>query len=171
MAFLYGSLVAKKYDPREGKMSQFVKDFKAFLQRGNVIDLAVAFVIGTAFSAVVTALVKDIIMPPIGLLLGKVDFSNLFVVLHQGKTPGPYLTLATAEKAGAVTWNYGLFIMALVSFFIIALVIFSMVRMVNRLYPKPSAPVTTKDCPYCLTSIPLAATRCPNCTSQLTDSH
>ncbi|MEL5848548.1 MAG: large conductance mechanosensitive channel protein MscL [Candidatus Igneacidithiobacillus chanchocoensis] len=152
-------------------MRQFFKDFKTFLQRGNVIDLAVAFVIGTAFSALVTALVKDIIMPPIGLILGKVDFSNLFLVLHEGKTPGPYVTLAAAEKAGAVTWNYGLFIMAVISFIIIALVIFSLVRVVNRLYPKPAAAVTTKECPFCHTDIPLAATRCPNCTSQLSDTH
>jgi len=152
-------------------MRQFFKDFKTFLQRGSVIDLAVAFVIGTAFSAVVTSLVKDIIMPPIGLILGKVDFSNLFLVLHEGKTPGPYVTLAAAEKAGAVTWNYGLFIMAVISFIIIALVIFSLVRVVNRLYPKPAAPVSTKECPFCHTDIPLAATRCPNCTSQLSDTH
>ncbi|MCE5360417.1 large conductance mechanosensitive channel protein MscL [Candidatus Igneacidithiobacillus taiwanensis] len=152
-------------------MRQFFKDFKTFLQRGSVIDLAVAFVIGTAFSAVVTSLVKDIIMPPIGLILGKVDFSNLFLVLHEGKTPGPYVTLAAAEKAGAVTWNYGLFIMAVISFIIIALVIFSLVRVVNRLYPKPAAPVSTKECPFCHTDVPLAATRCPNCTSQLSDTH
>lgn len=145
----------------------FINDFKTFLQRGNVIDLAVAFVIGTAFSAIVTALVGDIIMPPIGLLLDKVDFSNLYVILKEGSTPGPYLTLAAAKKAGAVTLNYGLFIMALISFFIIALVIFSIVRVINKLYPKPAAPVSTKSCPYCLSSIPLAATRCPNCTSQL----
>lgn len=145
----------------------FIGDFKTFLQRGNVIDLAVAFVIGTAFSAIVTALVGDIIMPPIGLLLDKVDFSNLYVILKEGSTPGPYLTLAAAKKAGAVTLNYGLFIMSLISFFIIALVIFSIVRVINKLYPKPVAPVSTKSCPYCFSSIPLAATRCPSCTSQL----
>ncbi|MBU2753821.1 large conductance mechanosensitive channel protein MscL [Acidithiobacillus sp. CV18-2] len=148
-------------------MSQFFKDFKIFLQRGNVIDLAVAFVVGSAFSAIVTSLVKNIVMPPIGLVLGKVDFSNLFLVLHEGKTPGPYLTLAAAEKAGAVTWNYGLFIMSIISFLIIAFVIFLLVHTINRLYPKPVAPVTTKDCPFCATAIPLAASRCPNCTSQL----
>ncbi len=145
----------------------FIRDFKTFLQRGNVIDLAVAFVIGTAFSAIVTALVGDIIMPPIGLLLDKVDFSNLYVILKEGSTPGPYLTLAAAKKAGAVTLNYGLFIMSLIDFFIIALVIFSIVRVINKLYPKPAAPVSTKSCPYCFSSIPLAATRCPSCTSQL----
>lgn len=148
-------------------MSQFFKDFKIFLQRGNVIDLAVAFVVGSAFSAIVTSLVKNIVMPPIGLVLGKVDFSNLFLVLHEGKTQGPYLTLAAAEKAGAVTWNYGLFIMSIISFLIIAFVIFLLVHTINRLYPKPVAPVTTKDCPFCATAIPLAASRCPNCTSQL----
>ena len=148
-------------------MRQFFKDFKTFLQRGNVIDLAVAFVVGSAFSAIVTSLVKNIVMPPIGLVLGKVDFSNLFLVLHEGKTQGPYLTLAAAEKAGAVTWNYGLFIMSIISFLIIAFVIFLLVHTINRLYPKPVAPVTTKDCPFCATAIPLAASRCPNCTSQL----
>ncbi|PKY11059.1 mechanosensitive ion channel protein MscL [Acidithiobacillus marinus] len=148
-------------------LKDFIKDFKTFLQRGNVIDLAVAFVIGTAFSAIVTALVGDIIMPPIGMLLDKVDFSNLYLILKEGNPAGPYLTLAAAKKAGAVTLNYGLFIMALISFFIIALVIFLIVRSINKLYPKPVAPVSTKSCPYCLSSIPLAATRCPNCTSQL----
>ncbi|MBU2760598.1 large conductance mechanosensitive channel protein MscL [Acidithiobacillus sulfurivorans] len=145
----------------------FIGDFKTFLQRGNVIDLAVAFVIGTAFSAIVTSLVGNIIMPPIGLLLDKVDFSNLYVILKEGSTAGPYLTLAAAKKAGAVTLNYGLFIISLISFFIIALVIFSIVRVINKLYPKPVAPASTKSCPYCYSSIPLAATRCPSCTSQL----
>jgi large conductance mechanosensitive channel len=148
-------------------VKDFIKDFKVFLQRGNVIDLAVAFVIGTAFSAIVTALVSNVIMPPIGLLLDKVDFSNLYIILKEGTTPGPYLTLEAAKKAGAVTLNYGLFIMSLISFFIIALVIFSIVRVINKLYPKPAAPVATKTCPYCASSIPLMATRCPNCTSQL----
>ncbi len=145
----------------------FIKDFKAFLQRGNVIDLAVAFVIGTAFSAIVTSLVGNVIMPPIGLLLDKVDFSNLYVILKEGSTPGPYLTLEAAKKAGAVTLNYGLFIMSLISFFIIALVIFFIIRAISKLYPKPATPISTKSCPYCVSTIPLTATRCPNCTSQL----
>ncbi len=145
----------------------FVKDFKIFLRRGNVIDLAVAFVIGTAFSAIVTSLVSNIVMPPIGLLLDKVDFSNLYVVLKEGTVPGPYPTLEAAKKAGAVTLNYGLFIMSLISFFIIALVIFSIVRVINTLYVKPAAAVTTKTCPFCASTIPLAAVRCPNCTSSL----
>ena len=148
-------------------MGSFVKDFKTFLQRGNVIEMAVAFVVGVAFSAIVTSLVKNVIMPPIGLLLGKVDFSNLFLLLHEGKAPGPYATLAAAEKAGAVTLNYGLFINSIISFLIIAIVIFSMVRAINRLNPKPAPPVVTKNCPFCATSIPLAAKRCPNCTSNL----
>jgi len=148
-------------------MRAFLRDFQAFLKRGNVIDLAVAFVIGSAFSAIVNSLVNNVLMPPIGLILGKVDFSNLYVLLHEGKTPGPYPTLAAAEKAGAVTLNYGLFVNSLISFLIIALVIFSLVRTINRLYPKPSAPAATKDCPFCATSIPLAAKRCPHCTSEL----
>ena len=148
-------------------LKAFAKDFKIFLQRGNVIDLAVAFVIGTAFSAIVTSLVSNLIMPPIGMLLDKVDFSNLYIVLKEGSVPGPYLTLEAARKAGAVTVNYGLFITSLISFFIIALVIFSIVRVINKLHPKPAAAVTTKTCPFCASAIPLAATRCPNCTSQL----
>ena len=148
-------------------LKAFAKDFKIFLQRGNVIDLAVAFVIGTAFSAIVTSLVSNLIMPPIGMLLDKVDFSNLYVVLKEGTVPGPYQTLEAARKVGAVTVNYGLFITSLISFFIIALVIFSIVRVINKLYPKPAAAVTTKTCPFCASAIPLAATRCPNCTSQL----
>ena len=148
-------------------LKKFVQDFKTFLQRGNVIDLAVAFVIGSAFSAIVTSLVSNVIMPPIGMLLDKVDFSNLYIVLKQGTVPGPYLTLEAAKKAGAVTVNYGLFITSLISFFIIALVIFSIVRAINKLYPKPAPAVTTKTCPFCASAIPVAAIRCPNCTSPL----
>ncbi len=142
------------------------KDFKAFIMRGNVIDLAVAVVIGGAFGAIVTSFVQDIIMPPIGLLLGKVDFSNLFVSLDGGK----YASLAAAKEAGAATLNYGLFINTLINFIIIALAIFLVIRAINRLAVKkdeaPAEP-TTKDCPYCATAIPIKATRCPNCTSQL----
>ncbi|MGK9451861.1 large conductance mechanosensitive channel protein MscL [Acidithiobacillus caldus] len=148
-------------------MGGFLRDFKTFLQRGNVIDLAVAFVIGAAFSGVVNSLVTNVLMPPLGLLLGKVDFSNLYLTLHTGKVPGPYATLAAAQKAGAVTLNYGLFINSVVGFVIIALFVFSLVRLINRLYPKPAAPVASKDCPFCASSIPLAAQRCPHCTSDL----
>jgi large conductance mechanosensitive channel len=145
------------------------KDFKAFIMRGNVMDLAVAVVIGGAFGTVVKSFVDDIIMPPIGLALGHVDFSNLYVLLKEGtKAPPPYASLADAHAAGAVTLNYGAFVNNIVTFLIIALAIFVIVRMVSRMYAKP-APVTenTKACPRCTMSIPKAATRCPNCTSDL----
>jgi len=144
-------------------------DFKAFIMRGNVMDLAVAVVIGGAFGAIVKSLVDDIIMPPIGLALGHVDFSNLYVLLKDGtKAPPPYASLAEAHAAGAVTLNYGAFLNNVIAFLIIALAVFVIVRMVSRMYAKP-APATpnTKPCPYCTMTIPLAATRCPNCTSQL----
>ncbi|HEV8409494.1 MAG TPA: large conductance mechanosensitive channel protein MscL [Gemmatimonadaceae bacterium] len=146
-----------------------LKDFKAFIMRGNVMDLAVAVVIGGAFGAIVKSLVDDIIMPPIGLALGHVDFSNLYVLLKDGpKAPPPYASLADAHAAGAVTLNYGAFLNNVIAFLIIALAVFVIVRMVSRMYAKP-APATpnTKPCPYCTMTIPLAATRCPNCTSQL----
>lgn len=142
------------------------KEFKAFIMRGNVIDLAVAVVIGGAFGAIVTSFVQDIIMPPIGLLLGKVDFSNLFISLDGQE----YASLVAAKEAGAATLNYGLFINTLINFIIIALAIFLVIRAINRLTMKkaeaPAEP-TTKDCPYCATAIPIKASRCPNCTSQL----
>ena len=146
------------------------KEFKEFIMRGNAIDLAVGIVIGAAFGGIVKSLVDDIIMPPIGLLLGKVDFSNLFIVLSQGKTPPPYTSLADAKAVGAVTWNYGQFINIIVNFIIIAIAIFIVVKLVNRLKKQPapaSSTPTTKECPYCLSTIPIKATRCPNCTSEL----
>ena len=149
-----------------------LNDFKAFITRGNVVDMAVGIIIGGAFIGIVNSLVKDIIMPPVGLLLGEIDFSNLALVLKQGTPPGPYLTLADAQAAGAVTINYGLFINALISFLIIALVVFFLiVRPMAKLQPPkkavgPAAPVV-KECPFCYTSIPIKATRCPNCTSML----
>jgi large conductance mechanosensitive channel len=149
-----------------------LQDFKAFITRGNVIDMAVGIIIGIAFGAVVSSLVKDIIMPPIGLALGNVDFGNLFVVLKEGLVPGPYASLADAQAAGAVTINYGLFIITLVNLVIIAAVVFFLiVRPVARMQARkkeeePAAP-TTKECPYCATSIPINASRCPNCTSEL----
>jgi len=144
-------------------------DFKKFILRGNVMDLAVAVVVGAAFSAVVKALVDDVIMPPLGLLVGKVDFSNLFIVLRQGSPEGPYLTLADAAAAGAVTLRYGLFVNAIVAFLIISAAIFAIVRVLAKLMPTPApAPAPTqKNCPYCTTSIALAAVRCPHCTSAL----
>jgi large conductance mechanosensitive channel len=150
-----------------------LKDFKAFIMRGNVIDMAVGIIIGAAFGTVVTSLVKDIIMPPISLALGKVDFSNLFALLKAGPTDkGPYLSLAQAQTAGAVTENYGSFVITVFSFLIIAVVIFLLIRAIMQMRsraeaPKVEAAPTTKDCPYCVSKIPLKATRCPNCTSEL----
>ncbi|HVX40193.1 MAG TPA: large-conductance mechanosensitive channel protein MscL [Gemmatimonadaceae bacterium] len=143
------------------------KDFKAFIMRGNVLDLAVAVVIGGAFGTIVKSLVDDVIMPPIGLLLGKVDFSNLFVVLKDGtKAPPPYTTPAMAKEAGAVTLNYGAFINNVIAFLIVAAAVFMIVRIVSKLYAKPApAAPNTKPCPQCTLPIPLAATRCPNCTA------
>jgi large conductance mechanosensitive channel len=147
-----------------------VKEFKDFIMRGNVMDMAVGIIIGVAFGAVIGSLVGDIIMPPIGLLLGKVDFANLFAVLKAGGTPGPYASLAAAKTAGAVTLNFGAFINTIINFVILAFAIFMMVKGVNQLRrpkPAPAAAPTTKDCPNCFTSIPIKATRCPNCTSEL----
>jgi large conductance mechanosensitive channel len=144
-------------------------DFKAFVMRGNVLDLAVGVIIGAAFGTVVKSLVDDVIMPPIGLAIGGVDFSNLFVVLKEGATnPAPYASLADAKAAGAVTLNYGAFINTIITFLIVALAVFMLVRMVSKLHKQPAPPPPdTKSCPQCATSIPIAAKRCPNCTSQL----
>jgi large conductance mechanosensitive channel len=147
-----------------------LKEFREFAMRGSVLDMAVGIIIGAAFSAVVQSLVSDILMPPIGLLLGNVDFSNLFVVLHSGKVAGPYASLAQAQGAGAVTFNYGLFINRIISFLIVALALFLVIRSINKLKRKEAVPApapTTKDCPYCYSAIPLKATRCPHCTSEL----
>ncbi len=146
-----------------------LKDFKAFIMRGNVVDLAVGVIIGAAFGAIVKSLVDDIIMPPIGLATGGMDFSNKFIVLRDGaKAAAPYASLADAKTAGAVTMNYGVFVNQIVTFLIVAACIFMIVRMVSRLQPAaPSGPPTTKPCKFCATAIPIAAQRCPNCTSQL----
>ena len=145
------------------------KDFKEFILRGNVVDLAVAVIIGAAFGAIVTSLVNDLIMPPIGLLLGNVDFTDLFVVLKEGtKAAGPYATLADAQAAGAVTVNYGVFLSRVVTFLIVAFAVFMMVRTLNRLKrPDPATAPVTRECPYCASTISIKASRCPNCTSQL----
>lgn len=142
-----------------------LKEFKDFIMRGNVLDLAVAVIIGGAFGAIVNSLVKDILMPPIGLILGRVNFNDLFISLN-GQV---YPTLQAAQEAGAPTLNYGLFLQAVINFLIIAFVIFQLVRAANRLQapPPPPAAPTTKECPYCLSSIPLKATRCAHCTSEL----
>lgn len=151
-----------------------LKEFKEFAVKGNVIDLAVGVVIGGSFGTIVKSLVDDIIMPPIGLLVGNVDFSNLFVVLKEGtKQSAPYVSIAAAKQAGAVTLNLGLFINALVSFTIVAFAIFMLVKAVNRLKREPAAETIspdTKTCEFCYSTISLKATRCPHCTSTLTDS-
>ena len=141
-----------------------LKEFREFAMRGNVLDLAIGVIIGGAFGKIVTSFVKDIIMPPIGLLLGNVDFANLFINLSGGK----YATLADAQAAGAVTLNYGAFLNTIVDFIIVAFVIFLLVRQVNKLQkPAAAAPATSKECPFCISAIPLKAIRCPHCTSQL----
>jgi large conductance mechanosensitive channel len=150
-----------------------LKEFKEFIMRGNVVDMAVGIIIGAAFGAIVTSLVRDVIMPPIGLGLGNVDFTNLYVVLREGETvAGPYASLADAQAAGAVTINYGIFVITVISFIIIAFVVFMLIRYINRIRrqfeaPAPAAVVNTKECPFCLSTIPIKATRCPHCTSEL----
>ena len=142
------------------------KEFKEFAMKGNVLDMAVGIIIGAAFGGIVTSFVNDILMPPIGLLLGKVDFSNLFITLRGAE----FTTLAQAKAAGAATLNYGLFVNTVINFLIVAFAVFLLVRQVNRLKrdpaPAPAAP-TTKECPQCFTSIPIKALRCPHCTSEL----
>lgn len=139
-------------------------EFKKFVSRGSVIDLAIGVIIGSAFNRIVQSLVNDIIMPPIGLLLGKVDFANLYINL----TKQSYASLADAQAAGAVTINYGLFINSVVEFLILALVIFLLVRQINKIKPEEAPkPPDTKECPICFTTIPIKATRCPHCTSEL----
>jgi len=144
------------------------KEFKTFVMRGSVVDLAVGIIIGGAFGVIVKSLVDDIIMPPVGLLLGDVSFTNLFLLLKPGpKAPPPYPTLADAQAAGAVTLNYGQFLTHLVTFLIVAFAIYLLVRTINQLRGPEEAPVTAKECPHCRMSIPLAAVRCPHCTSEL----
>ena len=146
-----------------------LKGFRDFVMRGNVLDLAVAVIIGAAFTKIVNSMVEDIIMPPLSLLLGKVDFTNLFLVLRDGpKGAPPYSTLADAKAAGAVTWNYGMFITNIVTFLIVAFVVYLMIRSIVRMGPKKAdAPATTKECPYCLSKIPIQATKCAFCTADL----
>ena len=146
-----------------------IKDFKAFIMKGNVVDMAVGILIGIAFGLIINSIVKDVIMPPVGLALGRVDFQNLFVVLKEGTTPGPYASLAVAQAAGAVSINYGVFINTLINLLIIAAVLFFLVvRPIAQMNARKAATApATKDCPYCYTAIPVKATRCPNCTSEL----
>lgn len=150
-----------------------LNEFKKFAMRGNVIDMAVGIIIGAAFGKIVDSLVKDIIMPPIGLLLGKVDFSNMFVVLKDGAVPAPYASLTAAQAAGAVTMNIGMFINAVISFLIVAFAVFLLIKGINELQAKIDAKEekqeekTTKECPYCCSVIPVKAVKCPNCTADL----
>jgi len=147
-----------------------LKEFKEFAMRGNVVDMAVGIIIGAAFGTIVKSVVDDVIMPPIGLLLGNVDFSNLFITLKQGAAAGPYATLELAKKAGAVTLNYGAFFNTMISFLIVAFSVFLLVKGMNNLKRQQEAPPaapTTKDCPHCLSTIPIKATKCAHCTSNL----
>lgn len=146
------------------------QEFKEFAVKGNVVDMAVGIIIGAAFGTIVKSLVDDVLMPPIGLLLGGVDFTDLYLTLKAGTPAGPYETLAAAQEAGAVTVNYGVFVNNVISFLVVALAVFMLVRAINRLRRQeqvaPASP-TEKPCQFCATTIPIQATRCPHCTSQL----
>jgi large conductance mechanosensitive channel len=143
------------------------KEFKEFAMKGNVMDMAIGIIVGAAFGTIVNSLVNDIIMPPIGLILGNVDFSNLFAVIKEGATAGPYMSVAQAKAAGAVTWNYGLFINTIISFLIVAFAVFILVRGLNRLQRQKAVAPDVKTCPYCLNPVPIKATKCGHCTSAL----
>jgi large conductance mechanosensitive channel len=147
-----------------------IKEFRDFAVRGNVVDMAVGIIIGAAFGTIIKSLVSDVIMPPIGLALGNVDFANLFVVLKSGATPGPYASLADAQAAGAVSVNYGVFFNTIISFVIVAFCVFMLIRSINKMKREAEAPPaapTTKEYPYCYSVIPIKATRCGFCTSEL----
>lgn len=147
-----------------------ISEFKSFAMRGNVVDMAVGIVIGAAFGTIVKSFVDDLLMPPIGLLLGGVDFSNLFAVVKEGAPAGPYASLVDAQAAGAVTINYGLFVNTVISFLIVAFAVFMVVKAMNAIKRQEEAPAaepTTKTCEFCQAEIPIKATRCPHCTSQL----
>ncbi len=159
-------------------MMKILGEFKKFAMRGNVMDMAVGIIIGAAFGKIVDSLVKDIIMPPLGILLGKIDFANLFFVLKDGTgAPAPYASLSVAQQAGAVTWNVGAFINTIISFTIVAMAVFLLIKAMNKLEEKlvtkeeekEAAEPTTKTCPFCCSTIAIGAVRCPNCTSELKD--
>ena len=147
-----------------------LKEFKEFAMRGNVVDMAVGIIIGAAFGLIVKSLVADVLMPPIGIILGNVDFSNLFIVIKEGSTAGPFDTLAAAKEAGAVVISYGVFFNTIISFVIVAFAVFLLIRSLNKMKKKEEAPPaepTTKECTYCFSTIPIKATKCPQCTSSL----
>jgi large conductance mechanosensitive channel len=148
-----------------------LKEFKEYAMRGNVVDMAVGIIIAAAFGTIITSLVADVLMPPVGLLLGNIDFANLFIILKEGpKASGPYASVAAAKAAGAVTINYGFFINTMISFLIVAFAVFLLIRSINRLKRQKEAPPavpTTKECPYCISTIPVKAMRCSHCTSEL----
>lgn len=150
-----------------------LKEFKEFAIKGNVVDMAVGIIIGAAFTGVVQSLVKDVLMPPLGLLMGGVDFSDFFIILKDGAIPPPYTTMAAAQEAGAVTLNYGVFINTLLSFLIVSFAVFILIKYINKLKrpqekPEPVA-ASIKKCQFCFSDIPVEATRCPHCTSELSD--
>jgi large conductance mechanosensitive channel len=147
-----------------------LKEFKEFAMRGNVVDMAVGIIIGGAFGTIVKSLVEDVLMPPIGLLLGGVDFANFFLIIREGTAPGPYASLAAARDAGVVLISYGVFLNAVISFLIVAFAVFLLIKGINRLQREKEAPPaapTTKECPFCMSTIAIKATRCPHCTSTL----
>ena len=150
-----------------------LKEFKEFAMKGNVVDMAVGIIIGGAFGTIVKSLVSDVLMPPIGLLLGGVDFANFFAVLKAGTESGPYMSLADAQAVGAVTVNYGVFVNALISFLIVAFSVFLLIKGINNMRREEeevAAEPTTKDCEFCCSTIAIKATRCPNCTAELRNS-
>ena len=147
-----------------------LKDFRKFAMRGNVVDMAVGIILGAAFGSIINSLVSDVLLPPIGLLLGRVDFSNLYVLLREGEIAGPYGSLADAQAAGAVSINYGAFLNAVISFLIVAFAVFLLIRSINKLQSEQQAPAaepTSEECPFCSMQISVKARRCPYCTSQL----
>jgi large conductance mechanosensitive channel len=145
-----------------------LKEFKEFALKGSVLDMAIGIIIGGVFTPIVKSLVEDVIMPPIGLLLGRVDFTQLYVLLKAGSVPGPYASLAAAKEAGAVTLNYGMFVNTIFTFILVAFAVFMLVKVINRWKREPApAEPTAKSCPMCFTEIPLKAVRCPACTSDL----
>jgi large conductance mechanosensitive channel len=147
-----------------------LKEFKEFAMKGNMVDMAIGIIIGAAFGAIIKSLVADVIMPPIGVLLGNVDFANIFMIIKEGATAGPYTTLDAAKEAGAVVISWGVFINTLINFIIIAFVLFLVIRNMNKMKKKeeaaPAEP-TDKDCPFCLSKIPIKAARCGHCTQEV----